>query len=356
MALPRSPHLKWVEIDLGAVRRNIRRVRRTLGPSTGLLAVVKADAYGHGAVRVGRLALAEGAAGLGVLTLAEAAELRAAGLKGRILVMAPPLRSEAAEAVRLGVEATVDDLRTVRALGKAAGRRAVPVHADLDYGLGRWGLPPAGAVEFLAQAARVRGVRPAGLSAHLDYVPGKNAVEAEDKLRAFARVADAARRAAPGLCVHAANSSIVLDFPHRRFDLARVGNLLYGIDRTRKAPVEDPFALKARIVSLRTVQKGRSIGYSSEYLAPRTMRVAAVPVGYADGLAMEPAERFIGFMSPFRYYGRLGEHKAYFVGRVGIGHALLDVSGVPGARVGDVVALPVRRTAASSRMPRVYKG
>ncbi|TBR25273.1 alanine racemase [bacterium] len=349
-----SPMLKWVEIDLGAVRRNIRWVRRVLGPQTGLLAVVKADAYGHGAVRIGRLALQEGAAGLGVLTLEEAAELREAGLKGRILVMAPPLPAQAREAARLSVEATVDGPDLAKALSRWGGRRRVPLHVDLDYGLGRWGLPPAEAAGFLSSLSRLSGVRAAGLSAHLDYVPGKNAVEAEDKLRRFARVAEEARIAAPGLAVHAANSSILLDFPHRRFDLARVGNLLYGIDRTKKAKVEDPFALKARVVSLRTVQKGRSIGYSSEYLAPRTMRVAALPVGYSDGLAMEPAERFIGFMSPFRYYGRLRGAKAFFVGRVGISHVLLDVTGVPGVRLGDVVSLPVRRTAASSRLPRVY--
>lgn len=352
--MPSSP-LKWVEIDLGAVRRNIRWVRKALGATTGLLAVVKADAYGHGAVRIGRLALEEGAEGLGVLTLGEAAELRAAGIKGRILVMAPPLADEASEAVRLGVEATVDDIKGAKALAKAAGKRAVPLHLDLDYGLGRWGLAPSKAPAVLRSLARLKGVRAEGLSAHLDYVPGKNAVEAEDKLRHFARASMEARRTAPGLKVHAANSAILLDFPHRRFDLARVGNLLYGVDRTKKAKVENPFTFKARIVSLRTVQKGRSIGYSSEYLAPRTMKVAALPVGYSDGLAMEPAERFIGFMSPFRYYGWLGGEKVPFVGRVGISHALVDVSGTPSARLGDVVTLPMRRTAASSRLTRLYK-
>ena len=346
--------LKWVEIDLTAVRRNVHRVRAVLGPKTGLLAVVKADAYGHGAVRVGRLALEEGAAGLGVLTVAEAAELRAAGLKGRILVMAPPLPGEARDAVRLGTEVTVDGPALAKAISKAGGRRRVPVHVDLDYGLGRWGLPPAEASAFLKSLGRLPGLRPAGLSAHLDYVPGKNAVEAEDKLRRFARVAEEARRATPGLEVHAANSAVVLDFPHRRFDLARVGNLLYGIDRTKKSAVENPFQLKARVVSVRTVQKGRSIGYSSEYLAPKTMRVAALPVGYADGLAMEPAERFIGFMSPFRYYGLLRGAKVPFVGRVGISHVLVDVTALGAVRLGEVVTLPVRRTAASSRLRRVY--
>ncbi|MDE2293371.1 MAG: alanine racemase, partial [Elusimicrobia bacterium] len=246
-------------------------------------------------------------------------------------------------------------LPLARALARAAGRRRVRVHVDLDYGLGRWGLPPRELPGFGARLARLPALDWAGLSAHLDYVPGKNAVEAEDKLRAFAGACAAARDRRPGLACHAANSSILLDFPHRRMDMARVGNLLYGINRTKKpAPLSAPFALKARVISVRTVGKGRSIGYASEYMAPRRMTVAAVPVGYADGLAMEPAERFIGFMSPFHYYGWLRGTKTPFVGRVGIAHALLDVSRVPGARPGDVVTLPVRRTAASSRLPRVY--
>ncbi|MBI3299815.1 MAG: alanine racemase [Elusimicrobia bacterium] len=347
--------LKWVEINLAAIRGNLRWAMGALGRGTGLLAVVKADAYGHGAVEVARLALAAGAAGAGVLTLAEAAELRRAGIRGRILVMSPPLPGEAAEAARLDVDVTVDNAPLARALSKAARRRKVRVHLDLDYGLGRWGLPPRELPAFQRLLDRLPGLETAGLSAHLDYVPGKNAVEAEDKLRHFARVAETARAWRPTLERHVANSSILLDFPHRRMDLARVGNLLYGINRTSKAaPLKNPFALKARVISLKTVGKGRSIGYASEYLAPRRMTVAALPAGYADGLAMEPAERFIGFMSPFHYYGRLRGRKVPFVGRVGISHVLVDVSGVPGVRVGDEVTLPVRRTAASSRLPRIY--
>ncbi|MBI5594474.1 MAG: alanine racemase [Elusimicrobia bacterium] len=347
--------MKWVAIDLAAIRHNLRWTARALGPSTSLMAVVKADAYGHGAVEVARLAVAEGARALGVLTLPEAAELRAAGLKGRLVVLSPPLPDEAGEVARLGVEATVDTPALARRLSKAAKRRRIRVHIDLDYGLGRWGLPPKALPEFLGQLRRLPGLEAFGLSTHLDYLPGKNAVEAEDKLRAFARVCEDVRAALPGIERHAANSSIMLDFPHRRMDLARVGNLLYGINRTSKAtPLKNPFSFKARIIALNTVGKGRSIGYASEYLAPRRMTVAALPVGYSDGLAMEPAERFIGFMSPFHYYGWVRGRKAPFVGRVGISHVLLDVSGVPGVRVGDAATLPIRRTAASSRLPRLY--
>jgi alanine racemase len=198
----------------------------------------------------------------------------------------------------------------------------------------------------------------AGLSAHLDYVPGVNAVEAEEKLRDFSRLAAEARRSQPGLKAHCANSAVLLDFPQRQMDMVRVGNLLYGINRTAKeAPLRKPWTLYARIVSLREVGAGRSIGYGSEYLAPRRMRVASLPAGYSDGLTMEPAERLgIRLQRGHEYWGWLKGRKAPFVGRCGISHVLVDVSAVPGARIGDPVELPIRRTAANPRIPRVYKG
>ncbi|MFH1726362.1 MAG: alanine racemase [Elusimicrobiota bacterium] len=349
-----SYHLKWIEIDLGAIAANLRWIRKRLAPGVRFMAVVKADAYGHGAERVSRLAEAEGADCLGVLTLQEALELRERGIRSRIVVLSPPLAEEAAAVARARVEPTVDSWELARALGKAA-RRPVPVHVDLDFGLGRWGMPQKDLPDFLGRIARLKGLRAVGLSTHLDYVPGKNAVEAEEKLRRFNRIAARARKTHPDLVRHCANTSILMDFPHWQMDMVRIGNLVYGINPTGKeAGLTKPWRLNARITSLKEVGKGRSIGYASEYLAPRRMTVAALPVGYADGLTMEPAERFIGFGRAFHYWGWLRDRRVPFVGRCGISHVLVDVSGVPKVRLGDVVSLPVRRTAASARLPRVY--
>lgn len=351
------PHLKWIEIDLEAIRWNLRWTRSQLAPGAELMAVVKADAYGHGAERVASLAVREGASRLGVFTVAEAAALRAAGIRAPIVVLCPPLPAEAAEAARLGLEPTVDSTALARALERAA-RRPVRVHVDLDYGLGRWGIEPRGLERFLKALRPLRRVRVAGLSAHLDYVPGKNAIEAEEKLGDFARRADEARAAFPELKAHCANSAVLLDFPHRQMDMVRVGNLVYGINRTRKeAPLRKPWALHARIVSLREVGKGRPIGYGSEYLAPRRMRVASLPVGYSDGLTMEPAQRVgIRLQRGHEYWGWLKGRKVPFAGPCGISHVLVDVTAAPGARIGDPVAVPMRRTAANPRIPRVYRG
>ncbi len=136
--------------------------------------------------------------------------------------------------------------------------------------------------------------------------------------------------------------------------MACVGNLLYGINpSSRAAPLTAAWRFQARILSLREVRKGQSIGYASEYLAPRRMRVATLPVGYADGLTMEPAERLIGFGGGFAYWGMRQGVKLPFVGRCGIAHVLVDATDAADAQPGDVASLPVRRTAAR-HLARVY--
>ncbi len=348
--------LKWVEVDLRAISANTRWVLSRLGGADRLTAAVKADAYGHGAARTARAALAAGAHALGVRDLAEAAELRRAGLRAAIQLLMPILPAQAAEAVRLNAGATIDHAAQARALNAAARGKTVEVWIEVDFGLGRWGAPPALASQLLAAVARLPRLRAAGISAHIGYVPGKNSVEAEEKLGALRRLSAPHKKKNPAFRVRAANSAVFMDFPHHRFDTVCVGNLLYGINPSpsRPAALKNAWRFHARVISLREVRKGASIGYASEYLAPRRMLVAALPVGYADGLTMEPAERLIGFGSGFSYWAVARGARLPFVGRCGISHVLVDATSAPFLRVGDAVALPVRRTAARL-VPRVYR-
>jgi alanine racemase len=289
--------LKWIEVDLSAIAQNTRWVCSQLGEGAKLMAVVKADAYGHGAVEVSRVALKSGAVSLGVRDLAEAAQLRQSGIKAPIHVLFPIVPDEAPEAIRLGVSLTVDDLAQVRALNTSARGKTVAVHVDIDFGLGRWGVPPRNLQNLIWGLAQNSVIKLEGLSAHIDYVPGKNAVEAEEKLTALKKLSAPYKKKNPSLIVHAANSSVFMDFPHHRFDVACIGNLLYGINPSsnRPAQLKNAWRFCARILSLRDVRKGASIGYASEYVAPKRMKIATVPVGYCDGLTMEPAGRLIGF-------------------------------------------------------------
>jgi alanine racemase len=308
-------------------------------------------------VAVAKEAQRAGAACLGVLTIEEARILRENRIRLPIHVLSPILPQQAALAARLDVSLTVDDMRQASAIDKAAGKRPLDVHIDLDFGLGRWGLPPKQAEDFAGKISRLKKIRLAGLSTHVDYVPGKNSVECEEKLRAFSRIAQKLKLRYPNIVCHAANSSVMIDFPHRLFDMARVGNLIYGINAAvlKLAPLKNPWSFRARIMNLRDVPRGRSIGYASEYVAPRAMRVATLAVGYADGLTMEPAERLISLGSGFQYWGMLRGAKTPFVGRCGISHVLVDVTDAPSARLGDMIALPIRRTAASAALPRFYR-
>lgn len=347
--------LKWIEINLGSIRSNRRWVLSRLGPGVRLMAVVKADAYGHG-LRAGLELAKAGAGSLGVLDLAEAAALRKAGVNIPIQLLSPIIPENAPAVARLKLIPTLDDLKQARALNAAAGASRLPVHLDLDYGLGRWGIAPKNLPDFLSGLRRLPRLRLAGLSTHIDYVPGKNSVEAEEKLRSFSLIAQRLKREFPGLICHAANSSVLMDFPHWQMDQVRIGNLLYGINAasSKSAPLKNPWRFKARIIALHDVTRGRPIGYASEYIASRAMHVATLPVGYADGLTMEPAERLIGFGSGFQYWGTIAGAKAPFIGRCGISHVLVDVTDAPKAKIGDVVVLPIRRTAASLHLPRVY--
>ncbi|MDA8244614.1 MAG: alanine racemase [Elusimicrobia bacterium] len=355
--------LKWVEIDLKTLSGNARAVKKALRPGVAFMAVVKADGYGHGAAVVSRTALASGADCLGVLTAEEGAALRPAFPRVPIHLLAPSLPQEAPLIIGNSLVPTADSLAFIRALDRAA-KRPVPYTLDVDLGLGRWGVKPDEAPGLLAAAARLKKARPHSLSAHLAYRPAQNMIEAEEKLSSFAALARGLRAAFPGLKAHAANSSILCDLPQWQLDMVRVGNLMYGIYPTdvyrkkRQGPplpgLGRPWQFYARIISLRKVRKGESLGYAAEFTATRAMTVATIPAGYSDGLTMEPVENRIRITSGFRYWGVLGGRKAYFTGRTGISHTLLDVTGIPGARIGAPVALHVRRTAANSRLPRVY--
>lgn len=356
--------LKWVEIDLKALAGNVRAIKKALKPGVSFMAVVKADGYGHGAAAVGKIALGNGADCLGVLTAEEGADLRSVFKKAPIHLLAPSLPEEAPLIIKNGLVPTADSLEFIKALDRAA-KKTAPYHLDIDLGLGRWGVKPEAAEAMLKKALGFKKARPAGVSAHLAYRPAQNMTEAEEKISSFSALAARLRALAPGLKAHAANSSILCDFPHWQLDMVRIGNLMYGIYPTdvykkkKQGPplpgLGRPWQFYARIISVRDVRKGESLGYAAEFTAPRALRLATIPAGYSDGLTMEPTENKIRITSGFRYWGIINGRKAFFTGRTGIAHTMLDVTDIPEARPGTPVALHVRRTAANARLPRLYK-
>jgi alanine racemase len=358
--------LKWIEIDLKAIKANAAAIKKSLGPGVGFMAVVKEDGYGHGAVETAKAALAGGADMLGVLTFCEAFELRKNGVRARIAALAPAPSCCAQDFISHDVIPTADSLDFIAALDrKTPGDAKARYYIDIDSGLRRWGVAPGEFPAFIKKTLSFRNAAPAGLSTHLAYSPRKNMIEAEEKLASFKRLGALAGGYYPGLKLHAANSAVLCDFPHWRLDMARIGNLLYGLypskvylEKKNGPPIKGlkrPWKMYARIISVKKIRKGESLGYASDYVACRAMTIATIPAGYADGLTLEPSERTIKLSAGQAYWGVINGREAPFVGKTAIAHTLLDVTGIPGVKTGAPVLLPVRRTAASARIPRIYK-
>ncbi|HMB18013.1 MAG TPA: alanine racemase [Gaiellaceae bacterium] len=255
-------HRSEITIDLGALRRNVRRLREVLGESE-LWAVVKADGYGHGAVDVARTALGEGAAALCVATVAEALELRAAFPEARILVMGPTSGHEVSAARDARLELAVVD-------GEIP--EGVPVHLKLDTGMGRWGL-----AELPEPSSGVTG-----LMTHLATADSDVAFAREQ----VARFEEATKRYSH-LTRHVANSAAALRLPEARFDAARCGIALYGLSPFGVDPAEDGLEpvlrWESRLGQVKRLAAGESTGYGRRFIAGEDTWIGIVPVGYADG-------------------------------------------------------------------------
>ena len=336
----------WAQVSLENLRYNFGVVQRHIGPGITVCAVVKADAYGHGAVECARALEAEGARWLGVTSLDEAIPLREAGIRIRILLMTGFWRGEEEEIVRLQLTPTVWEPGQVELLEKAAtglGLPRHPVHLKVDTGMGRLGAAP----EDLHQVCSALKASPhltlEGLSTHLASSEVLDAPSVEDQLRGFEQARRLLRNEGfdPPL-VHAANTGAIISRRESWNTMVRPGIALYGyhlpFERAGREVsgsklrlgVKPVLTWKTRILSLRQVRASQALGYGGTYVTKAPARIAVLPVGYADGLnrALSSHGRVI-----------VREHYAPIVGRISMDLTLADVTGLPGVSVGDEVIL-----------------
>lgn len=281
----------WAEIDLGAVRRNAGRLAELAAPAE-LCAVVKAQAYGHGPVRVAEAALQGGASWLAVALVEEGVALRVAGITEPVLLLSEPPPGAWAEVVRHRLTATVYTHGAIEAAAKAvadAGADPLPVHVKVDSGMHRVGAAPDDAVELAALVDARGELVLDGVFTHLAVADELDNPFTGEQLARFGRVLDAlaARRVRPRL-VHAANSAATVAVPDARFDLVRCGIALYGLP---PAPVlegavelEPAMSLKAQVSYVKEVPAGEAVSYGLRYRLAGPSMIATVPVGYADGV------------------------------------------------------------------------
>lgn len=325
----------WAEIDLSAVERNLARVRAEAGGAEVML-VVKADAYGHGAIPVSWHLLGHGVAYLGVGDSQEALELRRAGITAPILILGAIVRGEMEQVIRGGISVTVHTAHRARALAKAAERMGarVRVHLKVDTGLGRLGCAPERAPALAREIARTPALDFEGLATHLAHVGPEGRKETERQLARFRRVLDVL--ATEGLAPryrHALSSGGLRAAAPGEFNLFRPGLSVYGLNPSGAAPIEglEPaLAWKTQVVYLRDHRKGARIGYGGTHVTSARARIATLPVGYSDGYRFGLSNR-----AQVLVRGR----RAPVVGRVSMDYVTVDVTGIPGVSVDDEVTL-----------------
>ncbi|MFW5920555.1 MAG: alanine racemase [Polyangiales bacterium] len=319
------------EVDLSAVAHNYHVVRDAAGGAR-VLAVIKADAYGHGVVPVAGRLQAEGAGGFGVALAEEALELREAGITSEIVVLNGVYGGAQSAVLDAGLTPVVYDLAEVHAFHRAARGRPFAVHVKVDTGMARLGVQVDVLERFLADLAGYRNVRVDGVMTHLACADSDDDFTAEQLLRferALAMFRDAGHR--PRV-VHAANSAATFRHPRARFDMVRPGLALFGYPGAPDvdADLRPAMQLRTEIISLRELPEGATVGYHGSYRVDRPSRIATVPVGYGDGLMRAHSNRGSVLV---------GGRRCPIVGAVSMDLTAVDVTDVPGAALGDEVVL-----------------
>jgi alanine racemase len=347
-----NSHSSWAEIDLDAITHNLREVRRVCRPQARIMAVVKADAYGHGASAVARTVLENGADTLGVARAEEGLALRRAGIRAPSLVFGYSSPEQAGELLEHDLTKTIFSLEQAQHLSAVAGsrRQRLKAHLKIDTGMGRLGVVagPAArggveevglmqrATEQVSAIARLPFLEIEGIYTHFAAADGADKASARRQLALFHEFLARLRRLGLWFPLrHAANSAAIIDLPETHLDMVRAGIMLYGfypsaeVNRER-VELRPAMQLKARVAQVREVPAGFRVSYGSTYEAPRLTRLATVTVGYADGY-----NRLLSSRGSMLVRGC----RAPVVGRVCMDQTVLDVGRIEGVRPGDEVVV-----------------
>jgi alanine racemase len=330
------PVSTWVEVDLDRFAANLRAVRDRIGPGREILLVIKADAYGHGAVEMAEAAAREGVTQFGVATLHEGIQLRRADVALPIAVLSPLLPAEIEEAVAHRLDPSVGDRAFARALSAEAQRDGRPqrFHVEVDTGMGRTGVRVEDAVEFLADVTALPGLRLASLYTHFPDADATDLAFADQQVVHFkALVATLAERGIRPPRLHASNSAGTVNVKDALFDWVRLGLIAYGQSPPRNdaaLAVQPVMSFKSRIVQLRDHPTGTPISYARTFVTERPTRVGVVAVGYGHGYSWLMSGR-----------GRMLVRGRFvpILGRVTMDLTMIDVTDVPGIEIGDEVVL-----------------
>ncbi|MBT9176156.1 MAG: Alanine racemase 1 [Firmicutes bacterium] len=323
------------DIVLDHIAHNVQAVRGIIPARTELMAVVKADAYGHGAIEVASLALSAGATRLGVAVLDEAIELRRAGIAAPIHILGYVEPECAEQVVKLGLTATAYDRESVLALSGAATRlaRKVKVHVEIDTGMGRLGVRPQDAVGFAELAISLPHLEVEGVFSHLACADAADLSSARGQITAFHECCMRLESRGHRLTKHIANTAAILALRESHLDMVRLGLGLYGM---YPAPymkslvkLHPAMSLRSRLSHVKWVEDKTPIGYGWTYRAAGQRLIATVPIGYADGYSRRLSN--VG-------QALVAGQRVPLVGRVCMDQCMFDVTGLA-AKTGDEIVL-----------------
>ena len=280
----------WVEIDLSRLRENLRIIRADLSPRVRIMAVVKDDAYGHGAVEVARIAVEEGVWGFGLSTLEEALTLREAGITAPLVLLGERQEEELPWCLKYNLTVCVNRVETVRVLGRLAreSRKRIPIHVKLNTGMNRFGVRWDEAMPLFQAILEEESLVLEGVMTHFAQSDEADKTFANLQVARFDEVISKLK--AKGIqygMEHLCNSGGFLDLPHAHRDMVRIGILMYGVYPSavcRRIPgIRPVMSVKARVAGFQNLKPGDSVGYGMRYKATTPRRIAIIPVGYGDG-------------------------------------------------------------------------
>jgi|LSQX01.2.fsa_nt_gb alanine racemase len=369
---------KWIEIDVDDIRANLEQVRSCLKEEVRLIAVIKAQAYGHGASEVARTLYQQGVDFFAVSYLSEALALRKGGLKANILLLTPLTNEEQVqEALENFITPSITSLaeaEMINIISRTLNRSAT-VHLKIDSGLGRFGLDIQQAVQCCQVLKRNSNIYIEGIYTHMAEGAARNSRYTQKQFRSFMEVVTYLQDRGYRIPIkHCANSAVLLNYPHMQLNAVRVGTLLSGEHPVgiinHRLELSDPYRFKCRIISLKTVEKGSYLGYRRSYRLKKTAQIAVLPVGYRDGLALGVNNKASGFIDLLKIVAKTVLHffnhprvqikVAYqgsfypIRGKVFMQMCLVEFPADLEVQVGDEVQVPIRKTLALGNVLRLY--
>ena len=328
-------HTTYATIDLTALSHNLSQIREYLSNNCSVMAVVKANAYGHGALDISRALIQSNISRLAVASVHEGMALREAGITADILVLVDLFDEHIKDLLAYRLTPVITEQRLLPALANAAGSadQSFPIHIKVDTGMGRLGFSPSEIAALFDALPAWKSLRVEGFMTHLADSDGDDPGHTEQQLQHFRTLLDrVAHRGVKIPIVHAANSAAIVRFPQSHFSLVRPGIMLYGyLPKDVASPELKPvMSLRTRVMQLRTIKPGDSVSYNRTFVAKRTSTIAVLPIGYADGYNRRLSNK--GFVL-------IDGKRAPVVGLVCMDMTMVDVTDIPSVQVGDSVTL-----------------